>query len=284
MSRKGDVAAFVTMAIMWALNYPLLKIAFQYEPPLITLFFRILIGGVASLAFAADTLQSLKGKRVHTLILLTGILNSFLFMAFWFLGEETESASISSIIIYTFPIINIVFSYLFLNERIIRERAFGSAIGFAGLILIFWDQLAIHFSMGIILLVLAAVSWSGSAVIYKKYLNAIDARTVNALQFIYSLPFVAALSFLAEKVTAAWLSPVFLGTMLYMGVPGTAVAYLIYFRLIRKYEVSKISGYFFTVPAFSVLLSFFLLGEINGIPIYIGFALIAAGMYIGSMK
>jgi len=49
--------------------------------------------------------------------------------------------------------------------------------------------------------------------------------------------------------------------MLYMGVPGTAVAYLIYFRLIRKYEVSKISGYFFTVPAFSVLLSSFSLAK-----------------------
>ena len=69
-----------------------------------------------------------------------------------------------------------------------------------------------------------------------------------------------------------------------MGVLGTAIAYLIYLYLFRKYSVSSISAMFFTVPALSIVFSFFILNETNTIFTYIGFALISAGIYFSSRK
>lgn len=284
MSRTLDASLFLSMSLIWALNYPLVKIALQYEPPLMVVMFRIVIGGIASLVFIAGKMDMHMSTREHLLILITGLLNSFLFMAFWFLGEEGESASLTSIIIYTFPIINVVLSRAFLDERVGAKRTMGAGIGFAGLLLIFADQLYLRFNVDIVLLALAALSWSVSAVIFKKYLHGTDVRKVNALQFIYAIPFIVALSFGTEKLLPDWTSATFIAVMLYMGVPGSAVAYLIYFRMVRKYDVSVISAYFFTVPALAVALSFLLLHEVNSIYVYGGFALIAAGIYMSSMN
>ena len=282
MASVKDAAAFLAMASMWALNYPLVKIALLFEGPLYILLFRLLFGAVFSIAIAGGFRHVPAGLRDNALIMITGLLNSALFMGFWFLGERTESASISSIIIYTFPIINIVLSYVFLRKDLTAARAIGTVVGFAGVIVIFIEQLSIGLNTGLIYLILAALVWSLSAVVYKKYLSGRSVGSVNAMQFIYALPFVFVWALFGEKFRAAGLGYEFLGTMVYMGLFGSALSYLIYFHLTRKYDVSLISGFFFVVPAISVLLSFVMLHETSTLFTYAGFGLISAGIFIAS--
>ncbi|MEM3812228.1 MAG: DMT family transporter, partial [Thermoplasmata archaeon] len=68
----------------------------------------------------------------------------------------------------------------------------------------------------------------------------------------------------------------------YMGVLGTGVAYFIYFYLYRKYNLSSISSYFFIVPALSILFAYLILGEVESYLTYIGFLLVAIGIYFSS--
>lgn len=284
VSAARDSLYFTAMASMWALNYPLLKIALMYEAPLFVLFFRVLFGAVFSVAMIGGIRNFPRGLRDNVLIMMTGLMNSALFMGLWFLGENTESASLSSIIIYTFPIINVVLSYLFLGESITRFRAGGIAIGFAGLLIIFANQISVRLNTGLIYLVAAAIIWSVSAVIYKRYLNGRDVGAVNAMQFVYAVPFVLVWAASTERFVPAGINTVFLAIMLYMGFFGSAVAYLVYFTLIRRYDVSQISGMFFLVPALSVIFSFLLLHETNSIYTYTGLALISLGIYTGSRR
>ncbi len=282
MASVRDTAAFLAMASMWALNYPLVKVALLYEGPLYTLLFRLSLGALFSTVIAGGFKHVPRGLRDNVLILVTGLLNSTLFMGFWFLGERTEPASISAIIIYTFPIINIVLSYMFLGEGMTAPRIVGTAAGFGGLVVIFAEQLSFGLNIGLLYLSLAAVVWSASAVVYKKYLHGKDVGAVNAMQFIYALPFVFFWALLGERFNPAGLGYQFLGTVLYMGLFGSAFSYLIYYHLTRKYDVSLMSGFFFAVPAISVLLSFLILHETGSPFTYAGFALISAGVFISS--
>ncbi|MDH2906052.1 MAG: DMT family transporter [Methanomassiliicoccales archaeon] len=284
MASVKDVAAFLAMATMWALNYPLVKIALLYEGPLYILLFRLAIGALFSIAIAGGFKHVPRGLRDNALIMITGLLNSALFMGFWFLGERTESAAISSIIIYTFPIINIILSYVFLKENLTAARAVGTVVGFAGMVVIFLEQLRVGVNEGLLYLSLAAVVWSASAMVYKKYLNGRNVSAVNAMQFVYAVPFVFFWAVLGEKFNPKGLDYMFLGTMLYMGLFGSAISYLLYFHLTRKYDVSLISGFFFVVPAISVLLSFLILHETSSIFTYAGFGLISVGIFIGSYR
>jgi len=278
-SQKTDMLLFLVMSVSWALNYPLLKIALQYEPPLATLFFRVLFGAVFSIPFSFGAMKLLREIGIGKLFLMS-LFNVTLFMAFWFIGERTEPASISSIIIYTYPIISVIFSSLFLNERLSVFKVLAISIGFAGIVLIFINQLYIDYNIGLFLLIASSLSWATGTVFYKKYLRTADLRVVNSFQFYFSLPVIFVIS-----LTYGGFRPVtvpFILIALYMGSIGSTLAYYIYWGLIRKYNVSHVSPYLFSVPAFSILLSLMITGERPDLITLIGFVLVAAGIFSSS--
>ncbi len=272
------------MASFWALNYPLVKFAYAYETPMALLLFRILFAAVSSLIIFNRGIHIPRDLITNLKILVFALLNLVFFMGFWFAGEATESSALSSIIIYSYPVITIALSSFFLKEKLSSLRIAGTAVGFVGLVFIFIQQLIIKPGIGLVFLVLAAVSWSVATVFFRKYLVHVGSMTVNTLQFIYALPFIVAVVIPLHMISISGITPEFLGIMVYMGALSTALAYWIYMRLYTKYSVSEISALFFAVPAISIVFSYFLLGEKNTLFTYFGFALIAAGIFLSSWR
>ncbi|MGC8496823.1 MAG: DMT family transporter [Thermoplasmata archaeon] len=281
-SRASETVLFLLMASFWALNFPLVKIALLYEPPLFLLLMRICLGFATSfLLFRYVKVP--KGLKTNLLIFIVGVFNLVLLMGLWFIGEETETSSISAILIYTYPLFNILFAYLFLKEKLSILSISGTIIGFAGIILIFSNGILIAHVAGILILLVAAISWASGTVIYKKFLSgSVDSATVNSLQFLYAIPVILIWALLTEKLNLSGISLSFIVIILYMGILGTGLAYYIYFYLYKKYMVSSISSYFFIVPALSIVFAFVILGEIESYLTYIGFLLVAIGIYLSS--
>ena len=282
MSKIRDVILFTLMASFWALNYPILKIALNFEPPFVILLFRVLFAALfAPLFLKGETLHSM-GRNENMKIFVIGMLNIVVFMGFWFVGESYVSASVSSILIYSYPIFNVMLSILIIREKVTLGVSLGIILGFAGLFLISFHEYYVTNVLGLVFLIIASVSWALGTVLYKKYLGKTSPRVVNFMQYIYSIPILIVLSFAADPGFVSTLSYEFIILAIYMGSLGTALAYLIYFHLFRKYSVSSISSYFFAVPALSVVFSFFILSEKSSIDIYIGMILISAGIFLSS--
>ncbi len=284
MSKAEDAGTFIAMASFWALNYPLVKFAIVYQSSLSLLFFRILFAAIASFIIFRKGIHIPRDFATNMKILVFSLLNLIFFMGFWFVGESTESSALSSIVIYSYPVITIALSAVLLGEKLTKARIIGTAVGFAGLIFIFIQQLFIKPGLGLVLLILAALSWSLATIFFRKYLLEVGSMTVNSLQFLYALPIVAALVFPLHLVNFSRLTPQFLIIMIYMGALSTSVAYWIYMRLYTKYSVSEISAFFFTVPAMSIVFSYFILKENNTLFTYGGFALIGVGIFLSSWK
>lgn len=282
MVESRDVAAFIAMTSFWALNYPLVKFGLLYEPPLFLLVFRVLFAAIFSMIFLTRNFHIPRDWKTHVSIAIVGLLNITLFMGFWFTGEKTEPSSISSIIVYTYPILAMAFSSVFLGDRPGKFKITGTVVGFFGIIFVFADQLYIKPGIGLLFLIGGAVSWASGTIYFKRHLAGKSVLSVNALQFLYALPMVALWAFLTTPFNVHGLNLQFLGITLFMGSFGSAVAYYIYFHLFSKYRVSSISSFFFVVPALSIVFAFFILGETNTIFTYLGFALISLGIYLTS--
>lgn len=272
------------MASFWAINYPLVKFAYAYQSPMAILFFRIFFAAVFSFLLFWRRIHFPRDLRTNLSILMFGMLNIVFFMGFWFNGEHTESSSISSIIVYTYPVISIAFSAIFLKEKLSPVRMAGTGIGFVGMVFIFAEQLSIRPGLGLLLLIAGAVSWASGTIYFKKYLQNLGNYTVNSLQFLYTMPFVLVYDLSTNAFNYSTLTPQFLAIVVYMGSLSTAVAYYIYLHLFAKYNVSSISSYFFAVPALSIVFSYFILQENNTLLTYMGFALISLGIYLSSRK
>lgn len=284
MVETKDVAAFLAMSSFWALNYPLVKFGIIYEPPLYMLVFRVLFGAVFALLFLVKSRDFPRDLKTHVSIAVLGLFNVVLFMGLWFTGEETEPSSISSIIVYTYPIMAMAFSTIFLGERPGKYKILGIVFGFAGLVFIFADQLYVSPGPGLLFLIAAAVSWAIGTIHFKRHLSGKNVLAVNAMQFVYALPVITVWAFLTAPFRMSGFGLGFIGITLYMGSLGSAVAYYIFLRLFKKYSVSSISAFFFTVPALSIVFAYFILGETNTFFTYGGFALISIGIYLTSRK
>ena len=274
-----DILLFLIMSSSWALNYSFLKFALLYEPPMVALLFRIIFAAAFSIPFSYSTLRSLKSIGIGKLFLMS-LFNISIFMGLWFVGERTESSSISSILVYTYPIVSVFFSWLFLQEKLSTGKILGLFVGFVGVVVIFINQLSVSYSIGLFLLVGSAVSWSAGTIYYKKYLKDADMGAVNTYQFLFAIPVI-----LVATLFYGGLRPLtfnFILLTLYMGAIGSSAAYFIYWSLIKKYRVSHVSPYLFAVPALSILFSTFLNNETLNPWNLGGFVLIAIGIFISS--
>ncbi len=278
--RFFDALLFIALASFWALNYPVLKIALGYDNPYAILFFRILFAAVSSAAFFHSRLKFPHDLGTNLKILGVGLLVVVSFMSLWFLGESLEPAALSSILVYSYPVFTILLSWIFLSDPYSTKKAIATAIGFAGVVLIFVEQIRISSFLGVAFLLLAAIFWASGTIFFKKYLTQEDPATVTTVQLIYGLPviFLIALLYNPAGIFNPGMNTILLS--LIIGIPGTSVSYYIYFHLFKKYDVSEISSYLFAIPALSIAFSFLILGEKNTVFTYIGYLLISAGIFI----
>lgn len=278
-SRPVDALLFIIMASSWALNYSFLKIAINYEPPLVALLFRVLFASIFSIIFSYSSLGLFRKIGLVKLFLMS-LFNVTLFMSLWFIGERTVSSALSSILIYTYPIMSVFLSWIALSEKLSLGKIVGIAMGFAGVIVIFLNELVVSYNIALFLLIGSAVAWAVGTIFYKKYLRNEDLGTINTFQFVFALPIVAAIAALSGGFRPLNLD--FIGITLYMGSFGSSVAYFIYWNLIKKYKVSHVSPYLFSVPALSILFSFLINGETLKPLTLAGFSLIAIGIFVSS--
>lgn len=284
MSKAADGVAFFAMASFWGLNYPLVKFVYGYQSPLAILFFRLLFAAVFSFVFFWNKITFPRDLKTHLNLAVFGILNLVFFMGFWFEGESTQSPAISSILVYTYPVISIAFSAIFLREKLSLARIIGTLLGFVGMVLIFVDQFSVKAGPGLFFLIAAATSWAFGTIYFKKYLLNVGNYTVNSLQFVYAMPIVFFYVIATGGFNPGGFTWQFFAVVLYMGTLSTSVAYYIYLHLYSKYSVSSISSYFFAVPALSIIFSYFIFREGNTLFTYAGFALISLGIYLSSRQ
>ncbi len=283
MSRYGEVALFTMMASFWALNYVLLKYALLYQGPLYVLSMRIGVAALISLAVFGRKVEWPKSLRLNFRLFLFSMLNIVVFMGLWFTGENTVSAGLSAIIVYSYPLFNVLFSRLFLRESLTPRILAGLFVGFAGVIVTFSGSFISGERTGITLLALGAISWALGTVYYKKFLARENSWTVNTMQYFYAFPVILVFAALTEPFSiAGFTNYQFLLTSIYMGSFGTTAAYFIYLYLFRHYKAASISSFFFAVPALSLVFSFIISGSTQSTVTLIGFLIISVGIYLGS--
>ncbi len=72
----------------------------------------------------------------------------------------------------------------------------------------------------------------------------------------------------------------FLGALLYAGLVGVSLAWIIWFSLVRAGEASRVSAYIFAVPLTAVVVGVVFLDEPFGPALLLGAALVVAGIYL----
>ncbi len=280
-SNKSIVYA-LSACTVWGTVYVAVKIGLNAGlKPLTFAGVRFFAGGAVLLVIAAFMGRLKLGWRDVWVIALFGIFQTGVQNALFFMGEAYTNASVSAIFINTAPFFVILAAPLFFDaSRLTVPRVAGVLVGFGGILITSWKHEALHgrYGLGVLLLVLSAVTWAGSNIAAKKIMARRDTLTVTGMQMVMGGAPLIALGFRFEGKFMAGVRPFGWAALGYLIVFATMIPFLAWYKALKLGEVGRVSVFGFTLPILGVLTGWLVLGEPINAKVIVGMAMVAFGI------
>ena len=268
-ARAADYARLVAVPAIWGGTFVAGKYVVAVLSPLMGSFARYVVACAALLvaAFALEGgLPKLTRNQVFGTFVL-GLLGVFAYNLFFMGALERLPGSRAALIIALNPVITISISAIALGDRLSARRWLGVAIALIGvwIVVSHGDVISIASSgvgIGELFMLAAVTSWALYTVIGRKVLAGLTplaATNYAALWGTLMLGVVAA-PHLGELRLAQFDFKV-TGSLLYLGICGTALAFVWYYTSIKRLGTAITSIFTNLVPVFGVAISVLLLGE-----------------------
>jgi drug/metabolite transporter (DMT)-like permease len=253
------------------------RLALEESPPLWVAAGRSSVAAVVLLPWAGR-LRSLSRQGLGVVVVL-GLLNQFLFIGLQAAGLKTVGAGPAAAIIYLQPVLVVVASGPVLGERLTPRRIVAALLGFAGVAVVGLHQSAEASAGGVLLLLGASVSWSAGALITSASDEPIVALVVG--QHLVGAPLLATVAAVAEPFPT--LSAKLVSCILFAGVCGSAMAWMLWSALLRRGEASVVSTWLFAVPVLAAVLGVVFLDEPLSLALIVGIGLVAVAVRLAAV-
>jgi drug/metabolite transporter (DMT)-like permease len=289
-ARATDYARLVAVPAIWGGTFVAGKHVVATLSPLMGSFARYVVACLALLvaAFALEGGLPRLTRRQWLATFVLGLLGVFAYNLFFMGALQRLPASRAALIIALNPVITITISALALGERLKPRRWLGVAIALAGVwIVITHGDIASITSAGVgageLLMLGAVTSWALYTVIGRRVLAGLSplaATNYAALWGTLLLGIVAMPHFTELRISQFDWSVV--GALLYLGILGTALAFVWYYTSIQRLGTAIASIFTNLVPVFGVAISVLLLGEPLLASMLIGGAIAITGVMLVS--
>jgi len=245
---------------------------------------QVLGGGIYLIFFLVKKYPLPKGKELWTTIIILSVLNFMLSNGLSYWGLQYISSGLGAIIGAIFPLWVVIIN-LFKGEKMPRKAIVGLLLGFGGICIIFSDHLKdflnAGFTLGIILSVLATMSWAFGTIYTKKHAANFNPYFSLGLQMFISGIVLTGLikstgiyTPLQNIPADAWWA------MLYLLIIGSLLTFIAYIYTLQHLPTSVASLYAYINPVVALLLGAAFYSEKLNIFIAIGGAVTITGVYL----
>ena len=274
--RRGDAARLAALAAIWGASFLFMRIAAPALGPLLTAELRSLIAGIALAAWFSATGFDPQWRRWGRHYVIVGLGGSAVPFLLWAYGALSLGAGLLSVLNATAPMFGALCSALLLRERLSARQFAGLVLGVAGVALVSRPSAGtdLHYpALGAALF--AAFCYGLTATYIKRFAS--DAPSRGMAVGSQLAAGVLLVPFIPLWPPAAAPQPVEVGSILALGLLCTAVAYVLYFRLIADLGATGGLTVTYLIPVFGVLWGAVFLGEKVTLPMLGGAALVILG-------
>lgn len=282
----GNLFALITI-IVWGSTFISSKLLLETFTPLQVMFMRFIIAYVVLwLIRPRCTKPSLKGELACFAMGIMGC-------TVYFLMENTALtytlASNVSIIVTCSPILTALLAHFFTKDEKLNKNVWlGFVIAFLGVALVVFNGTVILKlnPFGDLLSFGAACSWAVYSVILKRFAGRIDGITLTRKTMFYGAVTSAPL-FLIDHTPfpiAQLAQPALLLNVLFLGVIGSGVCYVLWNRAACKLGIVRTNNYIYVIPFVTMIAAAVFLNETITVMGILGAVLIILGIVISDRK
>jgi drug/metabolite transporter (DMT)-like permease len=275
------LAAAAVTVVLWASAFVSIRSAGSAYSPGALALGRLLTGALVLAAISLISREGWPPRAAWPGILCSGVLWFGVYMVVLNWGEREVDAGTAAMIVNIGPILIALLSSRLLGEGMPRPLLAGMAVSFTGAVVVGISMSdAGHASvLGVLLCLLAAVSYAGGVVAQKpalRHTGALQVTTFGCLiGAVACLPFTGAL---VSEATHAPLSATL--NMVYLGVFPTALAFTTWAFALARTTAGRMGATTYVVPVLVVLMSWLVLDEVPRPLTLVGGALCLAGVAV----
>jgi drug/metabolite transporter (DMT)-like permease len=277
--RSKDLVELITLAAIWGGSFLFLRIAAPEFGPVALITVRCALAALLLFVLVAN-----RGKIGQLIVnwkklLILGLINSCLPFLLFAWASLHIPTGIASILNATVPLFGAVVAVLWLGDRINGTRVIGLVLAFAGVVVLMWGQGKMgnaNSLWAIAACLLAGLLYGISSNYTKRYMSGTD-PLINAAgsqisASFFLLPVVGFFLPTTMPSNNAWVAAILLSVVC------TALAYILFFRLIANIGPTKAVTVTFLIPVFGCLLGGIVLGEALTYTMVLGGLIVVAGV------
>jgi len=275
---------WLILCCIWGSTWLFIKIGLKDLPPLTFAGIRFVIASAILIAIVA--VRRLPFSDLITnwrLLALTGVLSFSFNYGFIFWGEQYISSGLAALLQATIPAFGLVFAHFYLpGERITPRKVTGVVLGILGVGVVFSNQLTVGEEKslaGCVAIVLSSIIVAYSNVLVKARGKHIDPVIMAAGQMLFGLVplLVIGISLEGNPVYYRWTMRAVV-SLFYLAIVGSVIAFVLYYWLVRKIDVTKSMLIALVTPVVAVIVGIIVLGERINWRTLLGGAMIISGI------
>lgn len=288
-SGSKNFLLLMLLAACWGPSFLFIKIAVEYVPPIAITAIRMGIGSLILLVILQIKKTKLPPIKplLKTFTIAALLQGAIPFSLFGFAEQEVDSA-FAAIVGGASPLFSMVMAhYIFPNDRMTKAKIYGAVLGFGGVFLLIFPSLAsAHADLfGVVTLLAAALCYACAFSYSKKFIKVSDypPLTIPFIQLFISFVILTAASLVFEDhQTMSDTSFAAFFSLCGLGILGTAIAFVVYYKLIERTSVTYISMVNYLLPVFGAALGMMVLKEQLTWNTYLGGIMILIGVMIAN--
>jgi drug/metabolite transporter (DMT)-like permease len=280
MSKRGWIL-FIGLGLLWGMPYLLIRIAVQEIDPLVMAGTRTLLGSLLLLPLALHRNALIPAFRKWKWLIAFTVIE--ISVPWLLLGhaETRLNSSTAGLLIAIVPLFAALILAKLGHDKFEPRRIFGLALGLVGVALLV--GLDIHFSdyLAVAATILVALCYAIGPIIINRKLNDVPAIGVITGSLILATLIYAPF---APFLWPAHVSAQSAGAVAALGVLCTAGAFMVFLALIAEVGPARATVITYVTTAVAISLGVLVLDEPLRIGMLLGFPLVIAGSFFGTMR
>jgi drug/metabolite transporter (DMT)-like permease len=282
MKDRTNWLIFLALGFMWGSSYLFIKLAVDDFGTFTLVALRLAVGAALLWVAIRIARQELpREPRIYGHLVVMAVVNIVIPFVLITWAEQSVDSSIAAILTSAVPLFAIIIAPLFLHDEPIRVNGVaGLGIGFVGVVILTSNELSLSNSdlTGEIALLGAALSYAVGAVYSRRNMRGVPPMIPAVFQVTFALLIAGAIALVLERPWEARpdLEAVF--SILWLGILGSGLAYLLVFRLFASWGATRTTLVAYLIPVWGIILGFLVLAEPIDGRLLAGTALVVGGM------
>lgn len=256
------ILVWLLLCIVWGTTWIFIKLGLADLPPISFAALRFTVACLILLPILFFQNNKLpKGKKIWTIILITGILQFFFNYGLLFWGEQYITSGLAAVLQATIPAFGLVLARIYVGESITGLKILSIFLGLAGVAVIFREQLVLNGQMAFLGSLAVVVGAFGAA--YASVLTKAKGQSQHPASLVFWQMLVGQIPLWLVGLTTEGNPFYFRWTwqavicVLFLAIVGSIVAFWLYYWLLSKIDVSKAMMIAFVTPLVAVFVGSF---------------------------